>query len=60
MRQLFAGVFCIIWIAALILGGYKAIQYLMVQSQGPSLNALDPWERADAARQAALKYGGGK
>lgn len=60
MRRVFAGMFGLIWIAALILGGYKAIQYVLIQSQGPSLNALDPWERADAARQAGLKYGGGK
>ena len=43
---------------ALILGGCKFIRF--VSSAPASLDSIDPWERAEAARALAKKYGGAK
>jgi hypothetical protein len=51
---------------ALLVGGYKLLKTgdraagLGVWPAEPSLDSIDPFERADAAKLAARKYGGGK
>jgi hypothetical protein len=56
----------LVFYAALIAGGYKLLKYgdravgLGLWPAEPSLDSIDPLERADAARLAAKKYGGGK
>jgi hypothetical protein len=52
--------------AALVVGGYKGFKAgdravgLGLWPAEPSLTSIDPFERADAAKLAAQKYGGGK
>jgi hypothetical protein len=51
---------------ALAAGGYKLLKYgdravgLGLWPAEPSLESIDPLERADAAKLAGKKYGGGK
>ena len=56
----------LIFYGALAVGGYKLLKCgdravgLGLWPAEPSLESIDPLERADAARLAAKKYGGGK
>jgi len=56
----------LLFYGALLAGGYKLLKCgdravgLGVWPAEPSLDSIDPLERADAAKLAAKKYGGGK
>ncbi len=63
-RVLLACALVLIFWGAIAAGAYKLLKYgdravgLGIWPAEPSLESIDPLERADAAKLAAMKYGG--
>jgi hypothetical protein len=65
-RVLFAWSVLLIFWGAIAVGAYYLLKFgdravgPWLWDKQPSLDSIDPFERADAARLALKKYGGGK